>query len=496
MSNFCFWPEILKMRRPTGPVTNRLGTIGPPDCRNGWTWFSSGFHAVPGPVGSLLQCGCLVLRQNRAAVLEVCILLTDSTAERPCNRCVSQNKSDQCVDVQHKKRGRPRLRDDTQTRYESGGRLGSAADAMRRPLTSVYGSGSSMGMVQSDSLRRTQSYRVLKSQPAESIAPRFLERGLAADANIFPAPLSISTTRVPEEPVAYLRIVGLEFLKASGTFYNAIGRSSRTGFKLLEDVLAPGDRNKAERIDRQTKEEQRNREFGQLPAMTTVDEQAKFAQRLGFGADDIARYQTDWRVEHLTFEGEDGQPRPFSTRFGLVKEDSVWFVVLILQIPPPRPYQYPTPSPNPRDNTYAYQPTPLSFSQPTPMSATFDPRQSRLGEPSPYGPRQPMGIGAPPPPLMAGRSPSLPLGYAPSPSRPSYPEASYQVPRSEMQPSSRPPQMQGYQLPPLVLGPPGGLSQPLAQDRGQQSRGERPRVDIGGLLDHPGPPRDPPPPQQ
>ncbi|KAK0735701.1 hypothetical protein B0T21DRAFT_264760, partial [Apiosordaria backusii] len=417
------------------------------------------------------------------------------TAERPCSRCVSQNKADQCVDVQHKKRGRPRLRDDTQTRYESGGRLGSAAEAMRRPLTSVYGSGSSTGMVQSDSLRRTQSYRVLKSQPAESIAPRFLERGLAADANVFPASLSISTARVPEEPVAYLRVVGLEFLKASGTFYNAIGRPSRTGFKLLEDVLAPGDRNKAERIDRQTKEEQRNREFGQLPAMTTVDEQAKFAQRLGFGADDISRYQTDWRVEHLTFEGEDGQHRPFSTRFGLVKEDSVWFVVLMLQIPPPRPYQYPTPSPNPRDNTYPYQPTPLSFSQPTPMSATFDPRQSRLGEPSPYGARQPMAIGAPPPSIMAGRSPSLPSGYAPSPSRPGYPEppSSYQVPRSEIHPASRPPQIQGYQLPPLVLGPSAGPSQPQPQERvpSRQSRGERPRVDIGGLLDHPGPPRDP-----
>lgn len=374
--------------------------------------------------------------------------------------------------------------------------MGSAAEAMRRPLTSVYGSGSTMGMVQSDSLRRTQSYRVLKSQPAESIAPRFLERGLAADANVFPAPLSISTTRVPEEPVAYLRVVGLEFLKASATFYSAIGRPSRTGFKLLEDVLAPGDRGKAERIDRQTKEEQRNREMG-LPAMTTVDEQAHFAQRLGFGADDIARYQTDWRVEHLTFEGEDGQHRQFPTRFGLVKEDSVWFVVLILQIQPPRPYQYPTPSPNPRDNTYPYQPTPLSFSQPTPMSATFDPRQSRLGEPSPYGARQPMAIGAPPPSIMTGRSPGLPSGYVPSPNRPSYPEtsSSYQVPRSEIHPpSSRPPQMQGYQLPPLNLGPSTGPSQPQPQER--QSRGDRPRVDIGGLLDHPGHPRDPPPSQQ
>ncbi|KAK9451482.1 uncharacterized protein V1518DRAFT_14015 [Limtongia smithiae] len=32
---------------------------------------------------------------------------------RPCQRCVNLGKQDTCVDVQHKKRGRPRLRDDS-----------------------------------------------------------------------------------------------------------------------------------------------------------------------------------------------------------------------------------------------------------------------------------------------------------------------------------------------------------------------------------------------
>lgn len=32
-------------------------------------------------------------------------------AERPCKRCISVGKTDSCYDIQHKKRGRPKIRD-------------------------------------------------------------------------------------------------------------------------------------------------------------------------------------------------------------------------------------------------------------------------------------------------------------------------------------------------------------------------------------------------
>ena len=40
-------------------------------------------------------------------------------ANRPCRRCVSLDKQDSCIDVQHKRRGRPRLKDSTPTSVNS-----------------------------------------------------------------------------------------------------------------------------------------------------------------------------------------------------------------------------------------------------------------------------------------------------------------------------------------------------------------------------------------
>ena len=47
-------------------------------------------------------------------------------ANRPCRRCVSLDKQDSCVDVQHKRRGRPRLKDTTPS-------TGSLPSEHRRP---------------------------------------------------------------------------------------------------------------------------------------------------------------------------------------------------------------------------------------------------------------------------------------------------------------------------------------------------------------------------
>ncbi|KAK0629733.1 hypothetical protein B0T17DRAFT_489837 [Bombardia bombarda] len=402
-------------------------------------------------------------------------------AQRPCSRCSTNGKEDACVDVQHKKRGRPRLRDDRELKYDNA-RFGSAPDPMRRPIPSVYGGpGSSMGMTYEDTLRRPQShsYRVLKSQPAEPIAPRFLERGSASDANIFPAPLSISTR--PPEPAAFLT-VDLKFTKASNTFREAIGRLSVDGLNLV-DLAVPGDREKISVFQRQIQEERARKDPNYLPPIYGKEEEERLMQKLGFGAEELSRYTLDWH-EFLTFLTHDGQPRQISFRMGLAKQDSIYFIVLLLI---PRSFQYLTPSP--RDIAYTiYQP--VGFSQPTPVSATFDLRQPRLGEGGYGGARQIAPPNAPPQ-ILSGLSPGLPSSYAASPSRLEYPAAtsSYQVPRSELHPASRAPQAPGYQLPPIRSQQLGAPRQ--QQDLQYQTREERPRVDIGGLIDRLDPSKHP-----
>ncbi|KAF8243949.1 hypothetical protein K440DRAFT_30226 [Wilcoxina mikolae CBS 423.85] len=81
---------------------------------------------------------------------------------RPCPRCIGLGKQDTCVDVQHKKRGRPRLRDDNRTHsFEIG--------QMQRP--GILSSPSSPSAVPTS--YRSSSHRILKSQVD---SPRFSRR--------------------------------------------------------------------------------------------------------------------------------------------------------------------------------------------------------------------------------------------------------------------------------------------------------------------------------
>lgn len=370
---------------------------------------------------------------------------------------------------------------------------------MRRPLSSAYTSGPSLGMVYEDSLRRTQSYRVLKSQPAESTVPRFPERGLASDANFHPASSPTTTAGAHEEPVAFLTI-GLEFSKVSTSFLNAIGRTSVTGLKLL-DVLVVDERAKASRLQQQAQEEQNRKEPAYLPPIFSERSEAVM-QSLGFSSEELSRHLLQW-MDTFTFLGNDGQARQYPIRAGLATRNSIYFVVLLV-LRMPRTV-YPTPSLSVREMGGPFEPMLQHYSQPTFFSATFDPRQSRLGD-TRYDPRQ-TGPPSASPHMMTGRIPGLPpsSAYAASPSRPDYTftPSAYQIPRSEAHPAGRPPPTAEFQLLPLprIRSPPAGSSQQLelppappyqAWEQGrEQGREERPRIGIGGLLERQNPAKSP-----
>ncbi|KAI1409618.1 hypothetical protein F5Y13DRAFT_193123 [Hypoxylon sp. FL1857] len=397
-------------------------------------------------------------------------------AQRPCSRCLSNGKEDSCVDVQHKKRGRPRLRDDNQPRFDTG-RYPHPTDpiAMRRPV-SVYSPMNAAAPSFEDPLRRSHSYRVLKSQPSDPIAPRFLERGSAADANIYPPP-SIPP-RAPE-PVAFLTM-DLEILRVSSTFTEVVGSRSIVGRRLWE-VVSPSERDRVIALQRSLQDERSRKEPNYLPPIFEKQDAERVIRGL---PESISRFQLD-RQDFFTFSGGDGQTRPI--RIGLAKEDSIYFVVLLIT----RAAQpFPHASPSPRDFSYSYQP---QYAQLTPVSASFDPRP-RYGE-SPregaYTPRQPPTPAPLASGLTPGVSPNVPYSAAgpariepqPGPPHPSHP--SHHIPRSELS-MPRPPQQVEYQLPPIrgqgQTGPPGEASGWQRDDRSG-------RVDIGGLIEKPDPSR-------
>lgn len=364
-----------------------------------------------------------------------------------------------------------------------------------------------------DSLRRSGQYRILKSQPMDNVAPRFLERGASSDSNIFPAPLSI-TTRTPE-PAAFLTME-LEVAKASPAFLEALGLVTPHGSqqikgRKLTDLIGPMDREKALSHQRQMQAEQAQREPNYLPPIYGKQEEDRVIQSLGFGIEDLSRFQLD-RTELFTFQGAvDGQQRIFSVRMGLAKVESIYLIVLLLSVQP-RTVPYPSPSPHTRDIPYSYgTQQQAQFSQPTPVSASFDPNRQRLSEGS-LGPRK---SSAPAQMISGGMGGMGSLGgppglssssFSPNPGRGEYSVASvgpsFQPPRGEMMPQSTAttrlaPQSQQqqpeFQLPPIRNpSQPSLASATSSSDQLWPPRDDRSnRVDIGGLIDKPDPNRRP-----
>lgn len=422
------------------------------------------------------------------------------TAQRPCTRCVQNGKEDACVDVQHKKRGRPRLRDDHRgTGFDP--RLGHSQDPnLRRPL-SLYNppGGVNYG---DDSMRRTQSYRVLKSQPPEPLAPRLLERGSVSGANVFPAPLHIPTR--PSEPAAFLTM-DLEVAKTSSTFLDTIGRAAVQGLRIT-DLLVPEDRGRMAALQRHVQDEQTRREPNYLPPMYAKQEEEKVFRALGFSREELAPYTLDM-VDNFRFTDQTGQARSVNVQLGLAKYGSIFFIIIAVSTGF-RPF--PTPSPqnrDPRELAYSYPAPQIPYAQPTPVSATFEHGRGRSASDVVYGlPRQPATPGG----VISGLSPRLSSSYAASPGRPDYPSGpSAYIPRSELSSAPRPSQPAGYQLPPIrsqqqqpqyqpqPQPPPQHTQYPPPPPQAQQQsvpseqswpRDDRQRVDIGGLIDRPEPP--------
>ncbi|RGP60176.1 transcription activator of gluconeogenesis ert1 [Fusarium longipes] len=389
-------------------------------------------------------------------------------AQRPCSRCITNGKEDSCIDVQHKKRGRPRLRDDRETRYDPSRFPHPQEAAVRRPL-SIYPSGAPMG-------------------PGEHMSPRYSERPQNMEASTYPPHLTNGPRGA--DPVAFLNMK-MDFAKASPAFVEAVGQAELQG-KNLVDVVVMTEREKVASIRGQLIDEQTRKEPNYLPPI--LGRLDRILQGLGFGADEIGRFQLD-RHEYLTFRAADGQPRQYPIRLGLAKEGTIYFIVMVLNVPVRHAYPLPS-SPAGREAAHAYisqPPTPQSaYRTPAPPATSFDMTRGRFNE----APLVSRPAGGPPPQLPTHANHGIAVGagaasYAASSGRTEYgAPQSYNVPRSELPPSNayRPPAT--FQLPPIRAQPEQSGSRPAVEQK--WTREDRPtRVDIGGLIDKPDRPDQP-----
>ncbi|KAK6499805.1 hypothetical protein TWF481_010162 [Arthrobotrys musiformis] len=152
-------------------------------------------------------------RRAKAHVPSACVNCKNAhlacDVQRPCPRCVSTGKQDSCVDVEHKKRGRPRLRDvrhsfevaraiDSRAGLNLGGGLPSPGSlngrGMRLPGPDRVGRNSissrTAPYVLSDPARQEYSTRSMFTEPLHAHVPR----GQSFEPNQYVPPTAFLTT--------------------------------------------------------------------------------------------------------------------------------------------------------------------------------------------------------------------------------------------------------------------------------------------------------------
>ncbi|KAG6009591.1 hypothetical protein E4U21_001958 [Claviceps maximensis] len=268
-------------------------------------------------------------RKPKAHVASACVpckkahLRCDS--QRPCSRCIGNGKEGACKDVQHKKRGRPRLRDDRDARFENMRQTNGQSRGMspRRPVdihpSGVYGSFD-------DYYQRHQPFRTVDIGGLSAARPG--EPGFGSDPNGYHTPLSVTPN--PPEPVAYLHM-SLDFVKGSASFWDMLGLPNMAG-RNLRDIVLPTELEKVMAIHSYLNSEQRGREPNYLPPILGRGFE-QCVTRLGFAIEDLGRFQPILQENLVFARGAGICPRPIPIHAGLVKEGSFYFIVLLLNLP-------------------------------------------------------------------------------------------------------------------------------------------------------------------
>lgn len=385
-------------------------------------------------------------------------------------------KEDACIDVQHKKRGRPRLRDERDTRYESVGTNFPPPPLnplFGRPL-SMYAPNEMMGPTSMPISQRSPPYQILKSQSGANLGQRYPEHGPMESA-YFPSqlPPTPRTAGLQDIPCAYLSM-DLVLMKVSTTFGESVGARPLVG-RTLHEIVVPNDREKVLQIHRMLSKERQDRHHPTyLPSFSMLDknEAARVIHSVDINIEELRRAEVDRHQELLTFQSYDGQQRPYQVRIGLSMRDQVDFVVLLL-VPQMsmQPYRHPISSP-PYSAQYGFPSAATQTWSQTPVTSPYASYQPAYGDTRNdpvLGYRQQSGIAN----SSSAMQPTA-LTYAQPPGRQEY----GQVPRSELPPAPMQRQHE-LQLPPI-------RSQQSMEAGAQQRPPDRTgRVDIGGLLDTP-----------
>jgi hypothetical protein len=386
--------------------------------------------------------------------------------------------------VQHKKRGRPRLRDEREPRHEAISPAFGRPPDLRRPLP-AYAQGGVL--TPPDPSSRASPYKVLKSQNVPPPLPRHLEYANPADANVYSSQAPRASDG-QELPWAYLTL-DLQICDASRTFNDFVGLSSVVGTK-LPDIVSSEHRAVVYRLQSFFESDRKAREPNYLPPIYGRGDEERVIKSIGGGPDSNRHIQE--RPEFLEFRDRTGQTRRYSTRLSLAKKDSVYFIILILDWPttttaPPHAYQTSAASYSATDTGSQYRAPqslyPVTAPPPPPSYSQYQSQYTETHTSNTYLPyRQPPPTIRGGPGLTTGMSPYLQPSTQPSVQqslRPDFP------PGQPQRQSAAPPIAQTYSPSPYENRLPPIQSQMVPTPPVSRPEERSGRVDIGGLLQNP-----------
>ncbi|KAK4494194.1 hypothetical protein PRZ48_014492 [Zasmidium cellare] len=346
-------------------------------------------------------------RKSKAHVASACINCKRAhlscDVNRPCARCVASGKQDTCFDVQHKKRGRPRLREEGEFKVEqmlpepgasSAGPLG-GPDLSTRPIASTRH-------------RRQESFRSLRSQGsdgsgiASSPTYPYPPPPTATQATFgfhYPPPPSI--TPGYEVPTAYL---DLDFiiLKANQSYRQIMAAGQEVAGRQLSDIAAPADGETFQNIRNRLRVERDNRDPAYMPPINQPGQDPL----QGAVEADVERYTQGFDDNTYTWSQTQLGPaaQTFPARVRLAKANA-YFVAVTL--PSFRPVDQP-PSAPPPILTRIPQPLVPGLQTQTPESYVSPARQmaTQSAPPTGYVTFQGAVVPSQPAPRSAGQTAS------------------------------------------------------------------------------------------
>jgi len=235
-----------------------------------------------------------------------------------------------CVDVEHKKRGRPRLRDEGASRTDQPSMAVAPGVA---PAVAPVGRGH----------RRTDSYqRQLRSRTrGENQGLLQLQEPLAAQSSHAPAvqrPVEVSegyfTSRPdlssgPGDMIAFLNL-DLQILKCNEPFRQFFSGSGDPRGRLLAEFVDRRQENQVQRLQNELREERSRREPTYLPSIFPDQHEQQAVQALNDTDIDRITQGYDERRESWTYVLSDGRAEQLSSRVSLART-TIYFAVIILR---------------------------------------------------------------------------------------------------------------------------------------------------------------------